>query len=110
MSPASAASTALRVNRSASPSNKVAAANVAVFLEPRHRPAGLPDCPDWNSRPRRRPRHNSVAQRVDFAALLMLLLYTQYGIASMAISRLGRSSPEPDPPHTPGQSTLFTDR
>ena len=42
---ASAASTALRVNPRASPSSKAAAASVALFREPRRRPAGF-----WNSR------------------------------------------------------------
>jgi hypothetical protein len=90
MSPASAASTALRVDRRASPSNKVAAANVAVvFLEPRRRPAGLHDCPDWNSRPRPRAGGRGTTSSLieSLSQVAYVLLYTQYGIASMAITR-----------------------
>jgi hypothetical protein len=57
LSPASAASTAPRVNPRVSLSSKVAAASVALFREPCLRPAGLPDCPGWNSR--LRPRAGS---------------------------------------------------
>jgi hypothetical protein len=64
MSPASAASTALRVNPRASPSSKVAAASVALFREPRRRPAGLPDCPGWNSRPRPRAGGGTISSLI----------------------------------------------
>jgi hypothetical protein len=64
MSPANAASTALRVSPRASPSSNVAAASVALFREPRRRPAGLPDYPLEQPPARPRPRHNLVAHRV----------------------------------------------
>jgi len=54
-SPASAISTALRVNASASPASSVAAASVVLLREPRRRPPGLPDRPFSNGRPRTRP-------------------------------------------------------
>ena len=41
------------------------AASDALFREPRRRPAGLPDCPGWNSRLRlRQRRHKPVAHRI----------------------------------------------
>ena len=51
-SPASASSTALRVNASASPSSSTAAASVFLLREPYRRPVGLPDRPFTNGRPR----------------------------------------------------------
>jgi hypothetical protein len=54
-SPASASSTALRVNASDSPASNAAAASVALLREPGRRPAGLPDRPFSNGRPRARP-------------------------------------------------------
>jgi hypothetical protein len=44
----------LRVSAAASPSSNISAARVARFEEPRGRPAGLPDWPFGNGRPRAR--------------------------------------------------------
>ena len=52
VSPASASSTAFRVRASASPSSNDSAAIVERLREPRGRPAGLPDWPGRNGRPR----------------------------------------------------------
>src|SRR5271169_4254451 len=54
-SPPSASSTALRVNASDSPASSAAAASVVLLQEPVRRPAGLPDRPLSNGRPRTRP-------------------------------------------------------
>jgi hypothetical protein len=53
-SPARAASTALRVSVSASLASSFWAAIVALLREPNRRPAGFPDCPLGNGRPRTR--------------------------------------------------------
>src|SRR5271169_2371070 len=53
--PASAISTALRVDASDSPASNAAAASVALLREPRRRPPGLPDRPFSNGRPRTGP-------------------------------------------------------
>ncbi len=97
MSPASAAqgfyTPALRINPRASPSSKVAAASVALFREPRRRPAGLPDCPGWNGR--LRPRAGGRGAISSLIELLRVVaycvsIYTEYGIASIAIARAPR--------------------
>ena len=54
-SPTSASSTALRVKASDSPSSNAAAAMVVLLREPVRRPAGLPERPLSNGRPRTRP-------------------------------------------------------
>src|SRR6202040_3973243 len=54
-SPSSASSTALRVKASAPPASRAAAASVVLLQEPTRRPAGLPDFPFSNGRPRTRP-------------------------------------------------------
>jgi len=52
--PASAISTALRVNTRDSPASRAAAAGVALLREPLRRPPGLPDRPLSSGRPRNR--------------------------------------------------------
>src|SRR6516165_2598441 len=54
-SPSRASSTALRIRASDSPTSSAAAASVALLREPVRRPAGLPDRPFSNGRPRTRP-------------------------------------------------------
>jgi hypothetical protein len=79
MSPASAASTALHVNPKASPSSKVAAASIALFREPRRRPAGLPDRPSWSSRLRPRAGDGPISSLTELlpASLRIPCLYTR---------------------------------
>jgi hypothetical protein len=123
MSPASAAqgfyTPALRLNPSASPSSKVAAASVALFREPRRRPAGLPDRPGWTAACARAPaaavqsrRPSSRFRIVAYFVSIYIYIYIIWCVNSN--HDLGRSSLEPDPPHTPGQSTgqptVFTER
>jgi hypothetical protein len=72
-SPASANSTALRVNASDSPSSSTAAASVALLREPRRRPAGLPDRPFSKGRPRTRRRGLSSS-----SAIVISLYYRPY--------------------------------
>jgi hypothetical protein len=43
--------------------SKVTAASVALFREPRRRPARLPDCPGWNSRLRPRAGGGTIVSR-----------------------------------------------
>jgi hypothetical protein len=82
MSPASAASTALRVNPRASPSSKVAAASGALFREPRRRPAGMPDRPGWKSR--LRPRAGGRGKTWSLIELLRVVTCFYY-IQDMAL-------------------------
>ncbi len=98
MSPASAASTALRVNPSASPSSKVAAASVTLFREPRRRPAGLPGCPGWNSRLAHAPAAAAQSRRSSSCFRVVAYFVYIYEIWHCVNSNraLGRSSPEPD--------------
>src|SRR5260370_23996617 len=82
-SPPSASSTALRVKVSDSPASSAAAASVVLLREPVRPPAGLPDRPLSNGRPRTRPsRFGEAPSAID----------TSYALRPTCTDPLGRDA------------------
>jgi hypothetical protein len=77
-----------------SQSSEVAAASVALFREPRRRPAGLPDCPGWGHNP---IPHRVASRRCAFRAYIRNMALRQQQSRSVAHdpSRISRDCGRP---------------